>query len=82
MDPRIKACICYFLTDIHSSLGNTTSDSSLRANDIQGELLMIFGKQDTHIPLQGRNVIKTRLDNAKRLILFICLILFGTSFCL
>jgi carboxymethylenebutenolidase len=66
MDPRIKACVCYFPTDIHSeSLGNATSDSLLRANEIQGELLMIFGKQDTHIPLQGRNKIKTQLDNAK-----------------
>jgi carboxymethylenebutenolidase len=62
-DPRIHACICYFPTDIHSeTLGNAKSNSLERTKEIRGELFMIFGKQDNHVPLEGRNKIKQQLD--------------------
>ncbi len=42
-------------------------DSLERAKDIKGELLMIWGRQDPHIPLEGRTKVLARLNevNAK-----------------
>ena len=60
LDPRISAAICYFATDVHShSLGEGKNDDSLkRAGDIKGELVMIFGKKDNHVPPEGRDLIR------------------------
>lgn len=67
MDPRIRAAACFYATDIHSgSLGKGKSDDSLaRAADIKGELLMIWGRQDPHIPQEGRALIYESLSRAK-----------------
>lgn len=58
--------MCYFATDIHShSLGAGKEDDSLkRVGDIRGELVMIFGKKDTHVPRAGRDLIRKTLDDA------------------
>ncbi|KAJ7786375.1 dienelactone hydrolase [Mycena metata] len=58
-DPRILASVCFFATDIHSaSLGKGGDDTLVRVRngDLtgKGELVMIFGKQDTHVPRAGR----------------------------
>ena len=64
MHPAVLAAVCFYATDIHShSLGRGKNDDSLiRAGDIKGELLHIWGRQDPHVPLEGRNSIKARLD--------------------
>ena len=64
MNPDVRAAACFYATDIHKgSLGKGMKDDSLaRASDIKGELLHIWGRQDPHIPLEGRNVIKARLE--------------------
>ena len=64
MNPEIRAAACFYATDIHSgSLGKGKQDDSLaRAGEIKGELLHIWGRQDPHVPLEGRNRIKARLD--------------------
>ncbi|KAJ4373779.1 hypothetical protein N0V83_002518 [Neocucurbitaria cava] len=66
LDPRVVSAICYFATDIHSrSLGAGKNDDSLaRAKDIKGELVMIFGKMDNHVPPQGRDLIRKTLHEA------------------
>jgi carboxymethylenebutenolidase len=66
LDPRISSAICYFATDIHSStLGKGKKDDSLaRTKDIKGELVMIFGKMDTHVPAEGRDLIRKTLEAA------------------
>ncbi len=66
MNPEILATVCFYATDIHSgSLGKGKQDNSLaRAAEIRGELLHIWGRQDPHVPLEGRNRIKARLDEA------------------
>ncbi|KAF3403315.1 putative carboxymethylenebutenolidase [Talaromyces pinophilus] len=63
LDQRVKAAVCYFATDIHSAtLGEGKSDDSLkRAGDIKGELIMIFGKNDNHVPPEGRDLIRKTL---------------------
>ncbi|MCJ1445608.1 MAG: hypothetical protein MMC23_006113 [Stictis urceolatum] len=64
LDARVSATVCYFATDIHSrSLGAGKSDDSLaRAGEIRGEMVMIFGKKDTHVPREGRDLIRKTLD--------------------
>ncbi|KAK0245776.1 dienelactone hydrolase [Armillaria nabsnona] len=76
-DPRVKASVCFFGTDIHSAtLGKGKQDDSLirvRKGDMtgKGELVMIFGKQDTHVPREGRDLIRKTLDDANVTVSFI-----------
>jgi carboxymethylenebutenolidase len=66
MNPDVLATVCFYATDINSgSLGKGKKDDSLaRASDIKGELLHVWGRQDSHVPLEGRNRIKARLEEA------------------
>lgn len=63
LDRRVAAGVCYFATDLHKkSLGAGQHDDSLaRAGDIKGELAMIFGKKDSHVPPEGRDLIRKTL---------------------
>ncbi|KAH7915807.1 dienelactone hydrolase [Hygrophoropsis aurantiaca] len=69
-DTRILASVCFFATDVHTAtLGKGKQDDSLervRRGDMtgKGELVMIFGKQDTHVPRAGRDLIRASLDDA------------------
>ena len=67
MNSEIQATMCFYATDIHSgSLGRGKHDDSLaRASDIKGELFHIWGRQDPHVPLAGRNLIKARLEEVR-----------------
>jgi carboxymethylenebutenolidase len=64
MEPDVLATVCFYGTDIHKgTLGKGQHDDSLaKATQIKGELLMIWGRQDPHIPLEGRRIILQRLD--------------------
>ena len=66
MNPEIEAAVCFYATDIHKrSLGKGMSDNSLdRLAQIKGELMMIWGKQDPHIPPEGRALIHHSLGAA------------------
>lgn len=66
MQPDVLAGACLYGTDIHShTLGQGQSDNSLaRAGDIEGELLMIWGRQDPHVPREGRALIYNALTDA------------------
>ena len=66
MNPEILAGICFYATDIHKrSLGKGMSDNSLdRIKEITGEMLMIWGRQDPHIPTEGRRLIYNALVDA------------------
>ena len=68
----MSAAVCYFATDIHTrTLGQGKNDDSLaRARDIRGELVMIFGKLDTHVPPEGRDLIRKTLHEAGVLFTF------------
>ena len=65
-NPEVLACCCMYPTDIHSgTLGKgKNADSLKRAADIKGELLMIWGRQDPHIPYDGRVAINKALHEA------------------
>ena len=66
MNQDVLAAACFYPTDIHKrSLGKGANDNSLdRIIEIKGELLMIFGKQDPHIPQEGRSLIYRSLNDA------------------
>jgi carboxymethylenebutenolidase len=66
MNPDVRATVCFYATDIHTgTLGKGKKDGSLnRAEAIRGELLHIWGRQDPHVPLAGRNLIHARLEEA------------------
>lgn len=63
-NPDVSGAVCFYATDIHKGgLGKGMHDDSLqRTEEIQGELLMIWGRQDPHIPLEGRMKVHARLD--------------------
>jgi carboxymethylenebutenolidase len=66
MQPEVLAAACFYATDIHKrSLGQGMHDDSLdRIGRITGELLMIWGRQDPHIPRDGRALIYNVLSDA------------------
>ena len=66
MQPNVLAATCFYATDIHKcSLGEGMRDNSLdRIGEITGELLMIWGRQDPHIPREGRARIYHALSDA------------------
>ncbi len=65
MNPDVLATACFYATDIHKgSLGKGGDDSLARAGDIKGELMMIWGRQDPHVPVEGRMKIHQRLVEA------------------
>ncbi|EFQ29978.1 dienelactone hydrolase [Colletotrichum graminicola] len=78
LDKRITACVAYFATDIHSrTLGphdakNTSATpppGSAHTLDqfptlAHAEVAMIFGCKDTHVPPEGRDLIRAKLREA------------------
>jgi carboxymethylenebutenolidase len=65
LDARVRATACFYATDLHSgTLGEGGDDSLARAGDVRGELMMVWGRQDPHIPLEGRRRIAQRLEEA------------------
>jgi carboxymethylenebutenolidase len=66
MQPDVLAAACFYATDIHKrGLGKGMHDNSLdRIVEITGELLMIWGRQDPHIPREGRALIYNALSEA------------------
>jgi len=66
MNADVFATTCFYATDIHKrGLGKGMNDNSQdRAGEIQGELLMIWGRQDPHVPREGRQLIYNILSDA------------------
>jgi carboxymethylenebutenolidase len=66
MLPEVAATACFYATDVHQgSLGKGKADNSLaRIPDIKGELMMIWGRQDPHVPGEGRARIYAALTAA------------------
>jgi len=64
MNPEVSGAVCFYATDIHSGkLGEGMHDDSLaRAAEIKGELFMAWGRQDPHVPAEGRMKILARLN--------------------
>lgn len=72
-NPEILAGVSFYATDIHKldshprGLGTGMADDSLeraRHKAISGELLMVWGRQDPHVPFEGRMQIHQALEEA------------------
>jgi len=63
LNENISAASCLYATDIHSGdlPSKAGNDSLTRTKDIKAELQMIWGKQDPHIPDEGRMKIHLNL---------------------
>lgn len=65
LQPEVKAVVCCYPTGIHNGkLGKGTADTIQRVSEIQGDVLLIFGTLDPHIPMEGRQMILHALDTA------------------
>ncbi len=64
--PDVRATVCFYGTGIHDGkLGQDADAGSLaRAKEIRGELLMIFGTKDPHVPDAGRETIDHALKSS------------------
>ncbi|BAK83049.1 dienelactone hydrolase family protein [Komagataeibacter medellinensis] len=67
LDPRVRATVCFYATDIHShTLGHGKKDDTLtRVGELRGEALMVWGRQDPHVPFAGRQMIREALEVAQ-----------------
>jgi carboxymethylenebutenolidase len=66
LQPGVRATVCFYGTGIHDGkLGKDADAGSLaEAAKIRGELLMIFGSNDPHIPSEGRDAVARALRAA------------------
>ena len=64
--PDVKATACFYPTGVHDGkLGRDADAGSLaRVGEIRGELLLVFGTLDPHIPSEGRIKIEDALKEA------------------
>ncbi|WP_352296177.1 dienelactone hydrolase family protein [Pseudoalteromonas sp. 20-MNA-CIBAN-0454] len=65
LNPEIKAAFCLYATDIHSNTlpAKPGNNSFERIADIQGEIHFVWGKQDPHVPQEGRTKIYQQCVN-------------------
>jgi len=64
LQPEVKGTACFYATDLHVQvIPNIPGQHSMeRLGDIKGELLMIWGKQDNHVPKAGLAKVYTKLN--------------------
>lgn len=69
LNSDVVGAFCLYPTDIHSNTlpCNAGNDSLSRTADIQGELVLVFGKQDPHVSGEGRKLIYDKLTETGRL---------------
>jgi carboxymethylenebutenolidase len=65
MNPEVLAGVCFYATDIHKgSLGRGGDDTLARMKELKAEMLMIWGRQDPHVPNEGRALIQKSMIDA------------------
>ena len=65
--PDVSAVAGFYPTDIHSgTLGAGKCDDTLaRFEGVQTPFMFVWGRQDPHVPLEGRRTISARLDEVE-----------------
>ncbi|MBE9043495.1 dienelactone hydrolase family protein [Pleurocapsales cyanobacterium LEGE 10410] len=62
---QVKATVCCYPTGIHNGeLGRGKADTIERADEIEGEVLTVFGSLDSFVPPEGRDKILQALNKA------------------
>ncbi len=67
LNNSIEASACFYATDIHSgTLGKKEEcDTFERIQEIKGEVMLFWGRQDPHVPAEGRAKIYKELTDKK-----------------
>jgi carboxymethylenebutenolidase len=68
LEPAMVATSCWYATGVHDgNLGAArgTAGTLDRAREIRGELLLVWGADDPHIPAEGRAKIHRALEDSK-----------------
>jgi carboxymethylenebutenolidase len=62
---EVKATVCFYATGLHNdALGSGTIGSLGEASRIKGELMLVWGARDPHIPAEGRAKVHRGLADA------------------
>ena len=66
LQPACSATVCFYATDVHTgTLGEGKHDDTLaRLADVRSETMFVWGRQDPHVPLEGRAKIHAALEAA------------------
>ncbi|WP_370301660.1 dienelactone hydrolase family protein [Pseudoalteromonas tunicata] len=66
LNPAIKAAFCLYATDIHSDTlpADPKEQTFARLDEIAGEIHFIWGKQDPHVPRDGRLKLYQKLNQS------------------
>ncbi|MDR2876033.1 MAG: dienelactone hydrolase family protein [Methylobacillus sp.] len=70
LQPEVQATACFYATDLHTNtIPHKPGQHSMeRRKEIKGELLMIWGKQDPHIPGEKRAEVYKALNETEGLV--------------
>jgi carboxymethylenebutenolidase len=66
LQPDVKASACFYPTGVHDGrLGSDADAGTLqRVKEIRGELLLVYGGKDPHVPAEARAKIEAALNAA------------------
>lgn len=66
MNPGVLAGVCFYATDIHKrGLAKGKCDNTLdRVPELTAEMLMLWGRQDPHVPREGRALLHNAMADA------------------
>ena len=68
-NPEVLASVCFYATDLHKpEWGEARNDSLDRVLDIHAEMMMVWGRQDPHIPREGRQKVYDAMNDADLLL--------------
>jgi carboxymethylenebutenolidase len=64
LEPRCRAAVCAYPTGVHNGALGADADAGTlaRLSEIKGELLLVFGDADPHVPASARQVIQSALQ--------------------
>ena len=65
MQPEVRATACFYATDLHKGSLGHGDDSLARAGEVRGEMLMVWGRQDPHVPTEGRMRVLERMNEVE-----------------
>jgi carboxymethylenebutenolidase len=67
LEPEVAACASFYGTDIHSGTLGTgkNCDTFDRIGELSAEMMMVWGRQDPHVPKEGRQKIYNKLCDEK-----------------
>jgi len=66
LKPQVRAALCLYPTDLHSDTlpAGDAGQTLARVNESRAHLVLVFGRQDPHVPLAGRRQIQQQLQEA------------------